>query len=70
MSRKYKFHNPEGDVDLYLTQAQVAKIIGVTEDLVTYWENSRYCPTKRIQPRIINFLDYDPFILPIKSSDY
>ncbi|MEI6575090.1 MAG: helix-turn-helix transcriptional regulator [Bacteroidota bacterium] len=53
--------------DLKLTQAQVAKIIGVTEDSITYWENERYFPQIQYYKKIIDFLGYNPFEFEIKT---
>ncbi|MBK8684321.1 MAG: helix-turn-helix transcriptional regulator [Bacteroidetes bacterium] len=39
-----------------LLQKEVAKIIGVTEDCITYWENGRSKPMKKYQLRIESFL--------------
>ncbi|MCF8248207.1 MAG: helix-turn-helix domain-containing protein [Saprospiraceae bacterium] len=45
-----------------LSQPQVAKIIEVTTDCVTYWENNRNEPRISYLPKIIEFLGYDPQI--------
>ncbi|MCB9044674.1 MAG: transcriptional regulator [Chitinophagales bacterium] len=45
---------------LGLFQKDVAEIIGVSEDSVTYWENKRSEPQIRHYPKIIEFLGYNP----------
>ena len=47
---------------LRLTQREVASIIGVSEDCITYWENRRSTPQIQFFPRIIDFLGYNPFV--------
>jgi DNA-binding XRE family transcriptional regulator len=42
-------------------QKDVARIIGVSEDSVTYWENERAQPQIQHYPAIISFLGYYPF---------
>ena len=42
-------------------QKDVAKILNVTEDTITYWENERSQPMVHCYPAIINFLGYNPF---------
>ncbi len=42
-------------------QKDVAGIIGVTEDCLTYWENNRNQPMVKHYPAIINYLGYYPF---------
>jgi len=39
-----------------LFQKDVARIIGVTTDTITYWENQRYEPSKRFLKEIEAFL--------------
>jgi len=46
---------------LGLYQKDVAEIIGVSEDSITYWENKRSKPQKRYYSKIIQFLGYSPF---------
>jgi DNA-binding XRE family transcriptional regulator len=41
-----------------LLQKDVAGIIGVCEDSITYWENNRYEPHVKHYPKIIQFLGY------------
>lgn len=45
-------------LDLGLLQKDVAKIIGVCEDTITYWEMNRTKPYKRFMPSIDTFLGY------------
>jgi len=40
-----------------LLQKDVAKIIGVTEDTITNWENNRTKPYRRFEKSIIKFLE-------------
>lgn len=46
-----------------LSQHDVAKILEVTTDTVTYWENNRNQPTAKFAKAIIEFLRYIPFSL-------
>jgi len=48
-------------IDLKLSQAVVARIIKVSEDTITYWENSRAEPRISLIPRVIAFLGYNPY---------
>ena len=43
-----------------LLQEDVAKLLGVTTDSVTNWENNRTLPMVHLMPRIIKFLGYNP----------
>ncbi|MCB9064118.1 MAG: transcriptional regulator [Chitinophagales bacterium] len=45
---------------LGLFQKDVAEIIGVSEDCITYWENRRSMPQINHYPAIIKFLGYSP----------
>ncbi len=49
-----------------ITQAKVAKMLNVSEDTITYWENSRVEPQIHMYPRIVEFLGYNPF--PVDES--
>ena len=42
-------------------QKDVAQIIGVSKDAVTYWENNRSQPQIHYYPAIISYLGYYPF---------
>ncbi|MGF7076238.1 helix-turn-helix domain-containing protein [Mucilaginibacter sp. 3215] len=44
-----------------LLQKDVAKLLDVSENCVTYWENGRNTPQIHFYPRIIEFLGYYPF---------
>jgi DNA-binding transcriptional regulator YiaG len=44
-----------------LLQKEVAQILGVTKDTVTYWEVGRSSPRLQHIPKIIGFLSYIPF---------
>lgn len=48
-------------MDLNLFQEEVAKIITVTTDCITNWENNRSEPQIQFYPSIIKFLGYQPF---------
>ena len=50
-----------------LSQPQVAKIIGVSTDTITYWENDRSQPLLMNIPKIVSFLGYSPFIIEAKT---
>jgi DNA-binding transcriptional regulator YiaG len=53
--------------DLQLLQKDVARIIGVSEDTITYWENGRSEPTVVFYPKIVSFLGYFPFEIDIST---
>jgi DNA-binding XRE family transcriptional regulator len=53
-------------LQLGLFQKDVAALIGVSEDTVTYWERNRTVPLIRYMPNIIAFLGYNP--IPIDTS--
>ena len=48
-------------LDLKLQQKDVARIIGVDETTIYYWENNRVEPSILYIPEIIKFLGYIPF---------
>jgi len=50
-----------------MKQGDVGKIIGVSTDCITYWENNRSFPMIHHMPQIVKFLGYDPII--IETSD-
>ncbi len=54
-------------MDKDLLQKDVAKILHVSEDTITYWENGRYVPQVRYYPSIISFLGYYPFMHETES---
>lgn len=53
--------------DLKLSQPQVAKIIGVTTDTITFWENRRTRPQIQFSGKIIEFLGYNPCQIDVKT---
>ncbi len=53
--------------DLKMSQSQVAKIIGVTTDSITYWENGRSVPQIGYAGKIIKFLGYNPYHIDNKT---
>jgi DNA-binding XRE family transcriptional regulator len=48
-------------LELGLLQKDVAKVIGVCEDSITFWENNRHEPSIIYYPKIIEFLGHVPF---------
>ncbi|MEX0812319.1 MAG: helix-turn-helix transcriptional regulator [Chitinophagales bacterium] len=54
-------------LDLGLYQKDVAQIIGVTTDTITFWEKGRSKPTIKQMPKIITFLGYNPCIKKAKT---
>jgi DNA-binding XRE family transcriptional regulator len=46
-------------MDLGLYQKQVAKLLGVTEDTICYWEKGRVEPSRKQRPKIVKFLAGD-----------
>lgn len=50
-------------MDLNMSQAAVARSLGVVEDCITYWENHRSQPKVSYYPRILMFLGYSPWQL-------
>jgi DNA-binding XRE family transcriptional regulator len=54
-------------IDLGLLQREVAKLIGVSEDSITYWENGRAKPQIQHMPKIIEFLGYNPLEVEEKN---
>ena len=60
-------HIKKRRMDLSLLQKDVANIIGVSEDCITYWENARSTPQIQFMPRIVKFLDYNPVDADMKT---
>jgi len=54
-------------MDLKMSQAAVARSLGVVEDCITYWENHRSEPKVSYYPRILTFLGYSPWQLDIST---
>jgi len=54
-------HIKKRRMDLSLYQAEVARLLAVTEDCLCYWENDRNRPRLYQYPAIIAFLGYYPF---------
>ncbi len=48
-------------LELKLLQKEVARVLGVSKDTVTYWEVGRSSPRLQHMPKIIEFLGYIPF---------
>lgn len=49
-------------MDLGLSQSKLGRIFSVSKDCVTNWENGRNTPHISFYPRIISFLEYNPFL--------
>jgi DNA-binding transcriptional regulator YiaG len=49
-------------MDLKMTQKELSKQFGVSEDTITYWEVGRSKPQKKFYSRIISFLKYTPVV--------
>lgn len=60
-------HIKKRRIDLSLFQKDVATLIGVSEDCITYWENDRSEPQIQFYPKIIKFLGYIPCSLNLKK---
>jgi DNA-binding XRE family transcriptional regulator len=54
-------------IELKLLQKDVAKILKVSTDCITYWENRRSIPQIQYAPRIIQFLGYNPYPFEIET---
>ncbi len=54
-------------LDLKLLQKEVAQVLGVTKDTVTYWEVGRSSPDLHGTAKIIKFLGYIPSVLSDKE---
>lgn len=50
-----------------LLQSDVAKLIGVSTDCITYWENNRSYPQIQFMPAIIKFLGFFPLAIDDSS---
>ena len=50
-------------LELRLLQKEVAQLLKVSTDTVTYWENNRYPPHIQHYPAIIQFLGHNPFLI-------
>lgn len=48
-------------LELGLLQKDVAEIMGVCEDTITFWENGRAIPQLNLYPKVTKFLGYFPF---------
>ncbi|WP_419788835.1 helix-turn-helix transcriptional regulator [Mucilaginibacter sp. X4EP1] len=48
-------------MDKGLLQKEIAAMINVSEDTITYWENGRFVPQVQYYPVIISFIGYYPF---------
>jgi DNA-binding XRE family transcriptional regulator len=60
-------HLKKKRLDMNLFQKDVAYQIGVTEEAVYNWENNRSKPKIYLLPKIIEFLGYVPFELPVET---
>jgi hypothetical protein len=52
-------------LDLKLSQLVVARMFGVSEDIITYWENEQSIPQMVHMPKIIRFLRYIGYSVPV-----
>lgn len=54
----------------YLTQAEVAELVGVTEDAVASWESGRRLPRFRHRRKLAEVLGVDPNEIryPVRKS--
>lgn len=43
-----------------LFQKDVAKLLGVSTNTVTNWENNKYLPSKNLRPNILKFILHKP----------
>lgn len=48
-------------LELNILQKDVAQIIGVSEDSITFWENERATPQIHHYPKVTEFLGYFPY---------
>jgi DNA-binding XRE family transcriptional regulator len=48
-------------IERELSQQEVGRLLGVSKDCVTFWENGRFKPVVHLYPAIIAFLGYYPF---------
>jgi DNA-binding XRE family transcriptional regulator len=60
-------HIKKRRLELGLFQAQVAEILGVTESTVTNWEKHRSEPMLWLIPKVIEYLGYEPKLLPTQT---
>ena len=60
-------HIRKNRLDLNMTQLVVADFIGVDECTVTNWEKNHSQPRLYLLPKIIEFLGYLPFELPMET---
>lgn len=49
-------------MDREMFQIDVSKLLNVSEDTITFWENGRTHPQQRFHKKIIEFLGYHPII--------
>lgn len=56
-------------LNLGLSQIDVAKIIGVSDETIRQWENNTYKPLIRFYPKIIKFLTFVPLPKPISFRE-
>jgi DNA-binding XRE family transcriptional regulator len=60
-------HIKKRRLEFGLYQAQVAKILGVTESTIVNWEKNRSKPSLRSMPKVTKFLGYCPFLCVPKT---
>ena len=54
-------------LDLHLLQKDVAQQLGVTTDCIHLWEKGNSIPQIKYAPKIIAFLDFNPYVVKGKS---
>jgi DNA-binding transcriptional regulator YiaG len=59
--KKVGDHIRKKRLELKLLQKEVARILGVSKDTITYWEVGRSSPRLQYMPKIVEFLGYVPF---------
>ena len=60
-------HIKKKRLELKLRQEDVAGILEVSTDCMTYWENDRSKPQIQYAPKIIKFLGYNPFLFEMDT---
>jgi transcriptional regulator with XRE-family HTH domain len=62
-------HIKKRRLDLGLRQEDLAGSMGVRPPVCERWEQKNRLPSKKVWPKIIEFLGYDPRPVPVKFSD-
>ncbi len=61
-------HIKKRRLDVNLLQKDVAGILGVDTATIINWERNRCRPTLQVVPKIVRFLEYDPFPVTERQS--